>query len=242
MSTTVTAINQTKGSVVVTGGNTRNLYRRLLDAGSEVGMVPKSKKKGMQFATVEHDDVTRMVRPVLCTHGVFAFSSVVVCNQDGNRTELTVRTVFVNADAPTERIEVDTVGYGCGNDDKGPGKAMSYAVKYALLKTLGLETGEDSDLHDGRHRRDTAPGAPGLRRSTASPHMDLHAVVTSFSGAPWTKEDVTAWDSFRQAHEMPASGKSTDEQATTIVAYLVRRHAAGHTWSDVLSSPDPEFK
>jgi hypothetical protein len=36
-------------------------------------------------------------------------------------------------------------GYGIDDQDKGAGKAMSYAVKYALLKTLGLETGDDPD-------------------------------------------------------------------------------------------------
>ena len=43
-------------------------------------------------------------------------------------------------------IDVETFGFGIDDQDKGPGKAMSYAVKYALLKTLGLETGDDPDM------------------------------------------------------------------------------------------------
>jgi hypothetical protein len=56
---------------------------------------------------------------------------------------MTVR--FVNVDEPSEWIDVESFGYGLDDQDKGPGKAMSYAVKYALLKTLGLETGDDPD-------------------------------------------------------------------------------------------------
>ena len=55
---------------------------------------------------------------------------------------MTVR--FVNIDEPQDFFDVQSFGYGVDGQDKGPGKAMSYAVKYALLKALGLETGEDA--------------------------------------------------------------------------------------------------
>jgi hypothetical protein len=59
---------------------------------------------------------------------------------------------FANIDAPDDHIDVETFGHGIDQGDKSPGKAMSYAVKYALLKTLGLETGDDPDLdQDVRH-------------------------------------------------------------------------------------------
>jgi hypothetical protein len=57
---------------------------------------------------------------------------------------MTIR--FVNIDEPMDLIDVETFGFGIDDQDKGPGKAMSYAVKYALLKTLGLETGDDPDM------------------------------------------------------------------------------------------------
>jgi hypothetical protein len=42
-------------------------------------------------------------------------------------------------------MDVQTAGYGIDPQDKGPGKAISYSVKYALLKALGLESGDDPD-------------------------------------------------------------------------------------------------
>jgi hypothetical protein len=46
---------------------------------------------------------------------------------------------------------VSFFGYGIDNQDKGPGKAMSYAVKYAMLKTFCLETGDDPEKDDIPH-------------------------------------------------------------------------------------------
>jgi hypothetical protein len=40
---------------------------------------------------------------------------------------------------------VESAGFGIDDQDKGPGKAISYAVKYAYLKALCLESGDDPD-------------------------------------------------------------------------------------------------
>jgi len=42
-------------------------------------------------------------------------------------------------------VTYHTVGQGMDMNDKGSGKAVSYAVKYGFLKGFMLETGEDSD-------------------------------------------------------------------------------------------------
>ena len=57
---------------------------------------------------------------------------------------------FQNIDDPDDFLAVETCGYGVDDQDKGPGKAMSYAVKYALLKCLGLETGDDPDIEQDK--------------------------------------------------------------------------------------------
>ena len=61
------------------------------------------------------------------------------------RVETTYR--FVNIDNPTEYIDVITYGDGVDSQDKAPGKAMTYADKYALLKAYKVETGDDPDQH-----------------------------------------------------------------------------------------------
>lgn len=132
--------------------NKLTLAQRLLAVMHEVDYVQKEKKAGMQYTIVSHDAVTAKVRPALVKHGVIYYPVRVQRSQDGNRTEMDVTVRFVNVDKTEDYIEVQTCGYGIDSQDKGPGKAMSYAVKYALLKALGLETGDDPDTESVDHQ------------------------------------------------------------------------------------------
>ncbi len=98
-----------------------------------------------QYRFVSHDDVAEKVHPMLVKHRVLALPTTLETAQEGNRTVVKLRVFFVNVDNPTDQFSVDFPGYGVDPSDKGPGKAISYALKYALLKTFCLETGEDPD-------------------------------------------------------------------------------------------------
>ena len=71
-----------------------------------------------------------------------------------------IKTVyrFVNTDNPAESIDTITFAEGIDSQDKGSGKAMTYADKYALMKSYKISTGEDVDegtdaeeLEKGKH-------------------------------------------------------------------------------------------
>ena len=130
----------------------KNIYQRLHAAMQDVKYVQKEKKSGMQYSTVSHDSVTAKVRPVLVEHGIVYHPTELEHWQNGNRTEVRLTLRFVNIDKPDEYIDVPGLGYGVDNQDKGPGKAISYAVKYCLLKALGLETGDDADNESIDHQ------------------------------------------------------------------------------------------
>lgn len=98
-----------------------------------------------QYRFVSHDDVAEKVHPLLVKHRVLALPSCIDLKQDGNRTTVMQRVFFINVDSPTDQFYLDYPGYGVDSSDKGPGKAVSYAFKYALLKAFCLETGEDPD-------------------------------------------------------------------------------------------------
>lgn len=135
----------------------RNVHQRLAAVMEEVTYIRKEKKQGMNYTIVSHDAVTAKVRPVLLKHGIVYYPVRCEASHDGNRAscEMTVR--FVNVDEPGDFFDVPTFGYGIDPQDKGPGKAMSYAVKYALLKALGLETGDDPDHDDVPYQEHPAP-------------------------------------------------------------------------------------
>lgn len=130
----------------------KNIHQRLAEAMTAVTYIQREKKQGMQYTIVSHDAVTAKVRPALLAAGVVYYPVRCDHAQNGNRTEVTMAVRFVNIDEPADFFEVPTFGYGIDQQDKGPGKAMSYAVKYALLKALGLETGDDADNDSVDHK------------------------------------------------------------------------------------------
>ena len=123
----------------------KTLLQRLNAVQDEVDYVQKEKKPGMRYSIVSHDAVTAKVRPLMVKWGVLYYPFGLDMRQAGNRTEMHMSVRFVNIDNADDYIDVVSAGYGIDDQDKGPGKAISYAIKYALLKTLGLETGDDPD-------------------------------------------------------------------------------------------------
>ncbi|TIR87387.1 MAG: hypothetical protein E5X05_01445 [Mesorhizobium sp.] len=121
------------------------LLQRINAVQREVDYVQKEKKQGMRYSIVSHDAVTAKTRPLLVKHGVVYYPISITSEQVGNRTQMHMVVRFVSVDDASDFMDVHSVGYGIDDQDKGPGKAESYAVKYALLKALGLETGDDPD-------------------------------------------------------------------------------------------------
>jgi hypothetical protein len=135
----------------------KNIYQRINAVMAEVDYLQKSDKKvAGQYRYVSHDMVTGLLHGPLTKHGIAVVPKVKEFKQDGNRTEMMVEVDFVNVDDPKDLFTVQYLGYGIDQADKGPGKAMSYACKYALLKVFCLETGDDPDNDQNvKHEPDT---------------------------------------------------------------------------------------
>jgi hypothetical protein len=54
---------------------------------------------------------------------------------------------FVNIDVPSEYVDQVSIADGLDPADKGSGKAMTYADKYALMKAYKIMTGDDPDQY-----------------------------------------------------------------------------------------------
>jgi hypothetical protein len=67
-------------------------------------------------------------------------------NDKANRiTTVNVKYKIVNIDNPEDYIIAASSGTGVDTQDKGVGKAMTYAYKYMLLRTFAIPTGDDPD-------------------------------------------------------------------------------------------------
>ena len=165
-----------------------NIYQKLNAVMAEVDYIQKEKKSGMQYNIVSHDAVTALVRPHLQKIGVVYHPTSLRVLQDGNRTQVELTVRFANMDNPADFIDVPSLGYGVDTSDKGPGKAISYAVKYALLKTLGLETGDDAD-NDQTSQHQPAPKA-GVFKPHITPQTPTQTQIQSSTGHLVTITDI----------------------------------------------------
>lgn len=136
------------------------LTQRMLGIMQDIAQVPtRPAKAGMRYSYVSHDDVAKALHPLFVKWGVIAVPAVLqsetepvtyVTNDDSEKktfqTVVNVRVTFLNADerAVQGREEIPVLMPGVGLDpmDKGAGKAVSYAIKYALIKTFHLEAGD----------------------------------------------------------------------------------------------------
>lgn len=106
---------------------------------------PEAGGKALKYSIVTHDVVTAEVRAHAVACGVIITPSDVQLQIAGNMAIVQMVVEFRSIDDASDVIVVGTCGNGIDTGDKGPGKAMSYAFKYALLKGLMLETGDDPD-------------------------------------------------------------------------------------------------
>ena len=122
-----------------------NIYQRLNEVRKEVAYVQKDKAVQGQYKAVTHDFVTASVRKHLIEQGIMVCPSLVKAQtvDSGSATQKNVPIIryeatydvrFVNCDNPDEHVSVVIEAHALDQGDKAPGKAISYAVKYAMLK------------------------------------------------------------------------------------------------------------
>ncbi|MCE5294134.1 MAG: ERF family protein [Chlamydiales bacterium] len=131
----------------------KNIYQRINQVMMEVESVQKEDKKvNGQYTFVSHDAVARALHKPMVNAGIVMIPTTKSMVQNGNRTEITMEISFINIDDPTDKVVVEYTGYGIDPQDKGIGKAISYAVKYALLKVFCLETNDDVERDSIEHK------------------------------------------------------------------------------------------
>lgn len=130
-----------------------NIHQRIHGAMTDAKPVAKTQKDGIKFKFHGHEGVSAMVKALAEKWRFVIEASVIerelqvleLYGKPRPLCVLTVRVRFVNIDNPMDRMEAVTVGYGVDESDKGPGKALSYAIKMAELKTFSIHDGEKLD-------------------------------------------------------------------------------------------------
>ncbi len=143
-----------------------NIHQRMAAITAELQTVAKNLNvetgKGKGYKAVSERDVIDAVKPLEAKHGVYSYpasrhvlESAALESESEWNGKVTKKTTFferietvyrfVNTDDPTDFIETTTFAEGIDSQDKGSGKAMTYADKYALMKAYKISTDDDPD-------------------------------------------------------------------------------------------------
>lgn len=142
-----------------------NIFEKMAAITEELRPVAKNLTVGTgnnKYKAVSERDILDAVKPLEYKHGVYSYpvgrtvlESNILESESEYQGKVTKKTTFmtrietvyrfVNVEKPEEFIEMTTFAEGIDPADKGSGKAMTYADKYALMKAYKISTGDDPD-------------------------------------------------------------------------------------------------
>jgi hypothetical protein len=204
-----------------------NLLQRINEVRKGIDYIQKDKSVstgGGSYRAVTHDTVTAMVRAHMVEYGVVMWPFLVESqsmpfevNADMVRAkqfryEATYDFTFANEDEPSDLIVIRIQAHAMDNADKAPGKALSYAAKYAMLKLFNIETGEDEESRFNPEGLDDAEFSSLLDgiHSAADMKALQAAFKTAFKAADEAKD--------KQAQKMLIKAKDARKIALAEVA------------------------
>lgn len=134
-----------------------NIYQKINEVMKSIEYLTKDDKVefgSTKYKAISEEKVTMAVREQLVKQGIV----ILPIQQESDNKELTrteksvnmltsvhTRYRVQNIDDVNDYIEIESNGTGVDTQDKGVGKAMTYAYKYMLLRTFAIPTGEDPD-------------------------------------------------------------------------------------------------
>ena len=149
-----------------------NIFEKMQKVTDEISVVVKGLNvqvnKTSSYKAVSERDILDNVKPLETKYGIYSYpfarkvidsdtlvkeTEFVNARTDDVTTTKTntlfmrLETIyrFVNIEKPEEYVDITTYGDGLDTGDKAPGKAMTYADKYALMKAYKISTGDDPD-------------------------------------------------------------------------------------------------
>lgn len=125
-----------------------NIFQKMQAVMKDVQYLAKDdhvEYKTTKYKAISEEKVTSTMRKALIEHGLVVFPVKQIRERVGTITSVDVTYRLQNIDDPDDYIEIVSSGDGADTQDKGAGKAMTYAFKYMFLRTFAIPTGEDPD-------------------------------------------------------------------------------------------------
>jgi hypothetical protein len=159
--------------VVVVGSS---LYAKLVEVMKAVGYVPKrGRNEFHKYDYVTEADLVEAVRNELSSRGIVMLAQATDITREGTLTTVHMEFLFVDPESG-EQHQAKWIGTGEDKGDKGLYKAYTGAIKYFLMKSFLIPTGDDPERDDGKAAKQN--GKP--ETVTAAWAADARKRITDF--------------------------------------------------------------
>jgi hypothetical protein len=120
------------------------LYEKIYNVMCESTALEKDMKVGGQYSAISEKAVLNEIKPLLKKHKLVLMPIEANVTQQDKLTVISAKYKIVDIETGESEI-LATIGNGADSQDKGSGKAWTYAYKCLLQKTFCLFSGEDTD-------------------------------------------------------------------------------------------------
>jgi hypothetical protein len=171
------------------------------------------------YKAISEAAVLNLIKPLLKKHGLVLFpieTKITESFQEfegkygtSQRFMSCLHAKYKIVDIDTGEFEIlETVGYGADSQDKGSGKAMTYAYKALLQKTFMLFSGEDTD---NEHSDDiTKKNSTEYKAPTISETLDYakklgvteQQLIDKYNANMGEKEQITKFIEISDSHRL----------------------------------------
>lgn len=165
-----------------------NIFKAMSEITAEISAVAKNLEVAFgssRYKAVGEADILAAVKPIEAKHGVYSYpvsreiieaGTMEKETKSGKIVQLFMRIKviyrFVLIEDPVQYIDIVSYGDGVDTQDKAPGKAMTYADKYALMKAYKIITGDDPDQIHSEPQDRVKPAYPA--RSEMEKYIEEH--------------------------------------------------------------------
>lgn len=198
-----------------------NLYQKILEVMKGVSYLSKDDTVAFgntKYKAVSEEKVTSTVREKLIEQGLVIFPIAQSHKREGTLSTVDVTYRILNTENPDEYVDVVSSGTGADTQDKGVGKAMTYAYKYMMLRTFAIPTGEDPDkLSSAELDKKQEDEAKEIKNSKIT-ETDISAMRRYLKNHGISEEKVL------KAYKVETAEEITFEQFKTILSEKYRNY------------------
>ena len=130
-----------------------NIYQKLVEVRKGIASFKKD-TEGHNYMYVSGTQVLSAIKGDLDKHGIILEQHLTAPEVEGTLVKSPMKMVWVNADDPKDRIEIDWFMVGRQKDpSQSFGSGLTYAERYFMLKFFNIPTDEDDpDKNKGKDK------------------------------------------------------------------------------------------